>query len=179
MATHPFAIKLERAILDAERVRDALIAAKSAAKDADKPEGQWWDWIDSSGRKRIITRIFGRKDLGALAAGDASRVAFAEPGEAATPVDKKALARDADQELARLNVLYAEELAKCSREREVATANGSQILEDGSRVAAPRKENVQIPCPGAKRYADAIAAYVSRQSGGKRITTGGGGGGGW
>ncbi len=179
MATHPFAIKLERAILHAERMRDALIAAKSAAKDADKPEGQWWDWIDSAGRKRIITRIFGRRDLGPLVGGSMERVGFAEPGEAAKPVDKKALARDADQELARLNVLYAEALSDCAREREVATANGSQILEDGSKVAAARKENVQIPCPGAKRYADAIAAYVSRQSGGKRITTGGGGGGGW
>lgn len=174
MAVHPFAIKLENAVRHAQDLLESLRRAKSAGEDAGE-SAPWWDWIDSSGRKRIITRIFGNVQLGALAAGSMERQGFAEPGEAAATGGGKS--KNIDRELAALNEKYFEALSRCAQDRAAAEANGSQILEDGSRVAAP-KRSVQMPCPAAAAAAKAISAYIERKTGGRRLT-GDGGGGGW
>lgn len=181
MATHPLAIKLEEAIEHAKKVRDGLLATK---EHGDNPENKpWWDWVDSLGRKRVTTRIFGRQNLGAIAAGDQSRLAAVEPGEANASLSKKALRMKADPHMAALQDRYAREFAKCAEDRQRATANGSVTLEDGSVAPAEGKKGVSIPCPKANAALKELEAYMASTYGdfgpSAKSNSGGGGGGGW
>lgn len=147
MAVHPFARKLEDAIVEANRLLEGMLAARAAAENVNEPIKY----------TRKPTKIFGRVNLGGLASGSAERQVAVDPGEA-----NASRVRDykRDSVLQRLNQEYFRQLQKCMEARRVATANG--------------KKNVQIPCPGAKRIADQIARYFA-QSGPN--SGGGGGGG--
>lgn len=181
MATHPLAMKLEVAISHAKRALDALRRTKDAT-DEDKPEGQWWDWIDSLGRKRIFTHIVGNEQLGGIAASAAERQAFVEGGGGVDYGFGKAKAIVRDKQLAALNAKYSKALERCARARQSAEAQGSKTLSDGSVVAAPGRKGVTGSCPEAAALAKQIQDYMARVYGdfGPGIgRSGGGGGGGW
>lgn len=184
MATHPYAIKLEIAIGHAQRALDALMRAKDSA-DPDKPEGQWWDWIDALGRKRINTRVTGNVKLGALAASAAERQAFVDPGGGIDSGYGKANLMAKDKQLAALNAKYSKALARCERARMAAEASGSKTLSDGSVVANRPGQGVSGSCPEATALAAQISRYMAQTYGsfgpgrGSAANSGGGGGGGW
>ena len=184
-ATHPLAIKLEAAISHARRALEALKKAKEFGEA--KPEGQWWDWIDSLGRKRINTRIIGNVQLGGIAAAAAERQAFVEGGGGVDSGFGKANLMAKDKQLAALNAKYSKALARCEHARQSAEAQGSKTLSDGSVVAAPGRKGVSGSCPEAAALAKQISEYMARtygnfgpgQGGSRPSNSGGGGGGGW
>ena len=180
MSVHPFASQCDGIIA---RLEDILANLRKAKKSTEKPEGQWWDWVDSLGRKRVVTRIFGRRNLGPLAANDQERSTAVEPGEANAALSKKALRMKQDGRLAALQERYWRELARCVEARRNAAANGSRTLDDGSIVAAQGKKGVSIPCPKADAARRALDAYLTATYGsvgpGSGSNSGGGGGGGW
>jgi hypothetical protein len=161
MATHPFAIKLETAIDHARRMLEALRAAKKRGDEED-PRAQWWDWVDSSGRKRVFTHLFGHVDLGGLAAGGMERQAF---GESGFRYDSKANEKNIDKELRRLNLKLSLEESECARKRAQANADAGR--------------EVQVPCPGVVAARDALRRYVVRRYTNIGPNSGGGGGGGF
>ena len=162
-----------------DHLRDILESMKRTKKSAEeKPQGQWWDWIDALGRKRINTSITGNVKLGALAASAAERQATVEPGEANASLSRKAKAMQGDPTMKRLQNKYWQELAKCGRAQQQAQAQGSRTLSDGS-VVAVRGPEKSMPCPGAQTALAALNAYLTRTYGDTGNRSGGGGGGGW
>ena len=182
MATHPLAIKLERAIFHARRALEALRNVKDTGEG--KAPGQWWDWIDSLGRKRINTRIAKHVKLGAIALSAAEHQAVVEGGGGIDSGRGKKIQKD--KTLARLNEAYMRELAKCTSARQSAEAQRSKTLSDGSVVAQQGRKGVSIPCPRAAALAETISRYMAQTYGDfgpgfgpKGSNSGGGGGGGF
>lgn len=166
MAVHPFAQKLEIAVEHAMRALAALLATKDAT-DAEKPENQWWDWIDALGRKRVNTKLFGHRDLGALASNE-QRVDIT-PGEALFSYDRKAAAKRGQTEIQKLLVKLAHAEADCARQRAIMRRDtGRDVSLSCPDVVALRKKLEQLLLEAAERATASLAA-----------NSGGGGGGGW
>lgn len=156
-ATHPFAIKLERAIEHAKRVRDAMKKAKEEgdkkSKESDEPERRGGGGGDSGGRNAI-------------------------PGRKKDPPK--------DPEFARLKAAYDKARSRCNAAlaraneayyRCLASPNGSP------ERCRPLSRGVE--CPDVERRWQALSEYVAQQAGGRigpgadDPNSGGGGGGGF
>ena len=177
MATHPFAVKIEKALLHAKRLRDELLARKTTktgdSLDADPPG----TWRDSLGRLRIVTRIFGFRKLGNLASNDPG--AIVEPGEATASRSNRAWLLKRDPTFARLQDNLAREAEKCAHARNIASGpGGTKQLEDGTFVPIRRKA-VSLECPGYTAARKAMEDYYRKMGDFGPANSGGGSGGGF
>ena len=164
MASHPFAIKLERAVADAQRLLDELRRRKAEGPqegNADDPPGSWRDAL---GRLRFVTRIFDRRTLGALAAAGMERQADVQAGEANASFDKTISRPGEDKVLKGLMLALARQEGLCAQLR-------AQRNRDAGR-------EVQTPCPGVTAAREALMAYTDRITTGPQSSNSGGGGGG-
>lgn len=167
MATHPFAIKLERAIVHARSVLESLREAKRSGGERADAE-PWWDWVDSLGRKRVTTKIVGAVRLGALVASGAERQATISPGEALFSFDLAKGRKNQDKEFQALSDKLHQEEALCEQARQMANRDA--------------RTTVSMECPGLTAARKAMEAYVKKRPRGPRgaaANSGGGGGGGW
>ena len=154
-ATHPFAIKLERAILDATRLRDSLRDAKKKAEEADRDNG-----AGSGG--------------GGGDGGGSGRDAI--PGKRPQPPK--------DPQYARLKAAYDKARSQCNERYQRANEAYHRCLASPHGSAdACRGLHVGVSCPEVAQAWDALSAYVASQAGGyigpTRSNSGGGGGGGF
>ena len=166
MATHPFAMKLERAVFDAQRLLDELRRRKAegpAEGNAGDPPGTWRDGL---GRLRFLTRIFDRRQLGALAAPGMERQADVQAGEALQSFDRTISRPNEDKQLKALMLALARQESLCAQLRAIRNREAGR--------------EVQTPCPGVTAARDALRAYTDLHPvGPQRSNSGGGGGGGW
>ena len=158
-------MRLEALIEHLRRMLAALRRAKKSAKDAATPGFDGPEFVPYA-----VTRWV-------PGSGSMETQGNATPGEGLFSADKReALAKD--PALRALNEQYARALEECARRRSEAAATGSQTLEDGTVVRAPRK-SVSMPCPKATALAKQIDAYIGRQYGNIGARRKGSGGGGW
>lgn len=164
MASHPFAIKLERAVADAQRLLGELRRRKAEGPqegNAGDPPGSY---RDNLGRLRFPTRIFDRRQLGALAASAAERQAAVQAGEALHSFDRTISRPNEDKALKALMLKLAQEESICARLRAIRNRDAGR--------------EVQTPCPGVTAARDALQAYWDQRSVGPQNANSGGGGGG-
>lgn len=165
-ATHPFAIKLERAVFDAQRLLEELRRRKAEGPqdgEAGDPPGSY---RDNLGRLRFPTVIFDHRQLGALAAPGMERQAEVQAGEALQSFDRTVAHPNEDKRLKALMVKLAQEESICARLRAIRNRDAGR--------------EVQTPCPGVTAARDALQAYWdNRPVGPQRSNSGGGGGGGF
>lgn len=153
-ATHPFAIKLEQAILDATRLRDSLRDAKKKADDAKKdpvPRNGGGGGGDGGGRKAL-------------------------PGKRPDPPK--------DPQYARLKAAYDKARSRCNERYLKANAAYHRCLASPNGSAEScRGLHVGVACPEVAQAWEALSAYVVAQAGGSigpsQSNSGGGGGGGF
>lgn len=155
MATHPFAIKLERALLDAMRLRDSLRDAKKKADDAgkDKPPP---------------------RNGGGGGGGGTGRQAL--PGRRPDPPK--------DPQYARLKAAYDKARSQCNERYRKANESYHRCLASPNGSAEScRGLHVSVACPEVAQAWEALSSYVVAQAGGSigptQSNSGGGGGGGF
>lgn len=154
-ATHPFAIKLERAIENAKRVRDAMKKAKDSAEkkgtDSGEPRRGGGGGGDGEGRKAL-------------------------PGRRKPPPK--------DPQFAKLKEVYDKARAACNAKLARANEAYYRCLASpfGSPESCkPLSRGVE--CPDVERAWNALQEYIAAQAGGTigpaAGNSGGGGGGGF